>query len=148
MTPTDKIAEYKHILEMIEGVSVDDRDTLNEIDARCWCVENNEEFHEVDTVQACADNDFITEKLVNYKWGQVELVNYTTSLDACVSIQEDGWGYEIFVAINGKVTCKAFTYNDGIKIGRIAHCLPTIPLAWSHAIIQTKIWRLENDPTT
>lgn len=144
-----RIEQGQHLLKMIEGVDVKDTDTLDEIDARFWCFLNNEgtpEFKQKTTYTLGGG------EVTRGGWGINDtkepvwfLTEYTRSLDALHEVMPDGWymsggGYNNV----GKFwTFKIFTWSNNETI--YSRPLPTMHLAWLHAIIQAYIWEIENN---
>lgn len=135
------MTEAQKILEMIENVSPDDTDTLNEIDARVLKYTNKWVSHydpKTETLvwdeKANAENDV---------WNLFRVEQYTRSRDALKSIRPEGWKW--FMSHN--VGIFTFVYHTGDHNKPEAHGddLKTEELAELHAIIRAIEWERNND---
>lgn len=145
MNNKDKIAEAQNILGMIEGVSPDDTDTLNEIDARVWCLRNSKipyAGYDCTYVYGVCPDDQCEVRVT-----LVRLVNvYTTSLDAQQSIMPNGWAVGLVNSSMGDdAICELTIFRNDYEYTVSSPHLLTEPLARLHAIIQAYIWEWEND---
>jgi len=136
MTPQQQISQGKHILKMIEAVDKDDVDTLDEIDARFWCLVNGYEFSK------CVEG--IIYKYVyeiepdDFDFSETE---YTRSRDALKGARLDGWYYDTNTDKDGTIC-----YGDKGEWGTLeirSPDLSTEELAEFWAITQSRIYELE-----
>lgn len=130
MNNQDKIKYYRHILTMLDGGG------------------NNDEINSL----MCKTQGWSTVQALIYT-----ATNYATSIDACKSIEEDGWLLNIVQEgpdsnnPNKKVGFKAcyhkWEYGEHKSIVQVSSpkFMKTEYLARLYAIILTKIWRLENE---
>ena len=139
------------ILELIEGVDVDDTETLDEIDARVDCWLHNNEFRCIDTngwfeyvYHRCDAGNCI-------KADVKEIVQYSRDRNALKAIRPNDFMYyqishELDLCFHNSETGEAKTcdmYNVIVDIPEIkikTPWLPTEELAELHAIIQTIAW--------
>jgi len=159
------MSEAKKILEMIEAVDPSDTDTLDEIDARVWCLLRNinpdasskklgnigEKITHVD----CKAWEF---QRVRYAaWddhpSDDEMPEYTRSRDALKSIRPEGWQYNM-AHDGGEDAWKCALTKWGARCTplcwinsqwNISKLIKTEELAELHAIIQAIEWEIQND---
>ena len=124
------MSEAQTILTMIEAVSPDDTDTLDEIDARVDCLVNGLENNCKPFVKPV----FGTRVLA------LTARKYTRSRDALKAIRPEGFKVEIFSA-NARWSVYFTTHwNRNRQCQFKALDLPTEELAELHAIIQAIEW--------
>jgi hypothetical protein len=135
MTEADKI------LKMIKAVDVNDTDTLDEIDARVWCYDNNEPFDDKRIDRAGHHLMYAVNTVDSYF---AVIPRPTRSRDALKSIRPEGW------------TIKLYNYYDDTPINHhcamqkstkhfVANNLPSEELAELHAIIQAISYEREQN---
>lgn len=148
------MTEAQAILKMIEDVSPDDADTLDEIDARVWCWRG---------VQGFDENrfrfDLTFDRMRNDKGDGYYYCNgrnnrklapkYTRSRDALKSIRPEGWSYSVFHENLSPDNCIRVTRleKDGVTFENCVATIATEELAELHAIIQAIEWERKNDET-
>lgn len=144
-----RIEQGRSILKMIEAVDVNDTDTLDEIDARFWCFLKRFEFISAKR-RMFVDFQYRTE---HKKRPDIEEApqhwapQYTRSLDALHGAMPDGW------AIFTTETDKGFVFGLENKKDFNIVCvntepLPTMHLAWMHALTQAYIYMEGNSNDT
>lgn len=136
------MTQADEILIMIENVSPDDSDKLDEIDARVDCYLNNFEFARI------ALEDFIYIKDDEFECGRpfTTITKYTRSRDALKAIRPEGWMFTIFPAvINSRGKVKYYVRTRKTDETLQSRTLPTEELAELHAIIQAIEWERNNE---
>jgi len=143
----------KKLLEMIENVSPDDTDTLDEIDVRTWCWLRGYKFNKfVDHVtygrvffysyQHTKKKQIMGWRETFTKvgaWRRNGFLFYTRSRDALKAIRPEGWAIEICTHYDPKDGAwgKLVKYDCDLLFGNTGdNTLPTEELAELHAIIQ------------
>ena len=131
------ISDLNKILKKIEGVNINSINcdfVLDEIDARYWCCKNN---------KSPEDEVWLGDKPVTAWRAEISrqqgIPQYTRSRDALKLERPDGWDF-----------CCGDTFCHGYEPKRKdlevdVSNMPNEELAEFHAIIQAKIWRLENE---
>lgn len=142
--------EADKILEMIEGVDPADTETMDEIDARFWCLLEGAYFVKMyggkmfEFEPIIADGRFQKDKTPK---------EYTRSLDAIKAVEEvelEGW--YMCSTFGGRDVCAVdawrpdsiqddCTYKTDLK----GKDLPTEHLARLHAAVQAIKWKRENN---
>ena len=146
MTNTNRIEEAKHILTLIENVDKDDAKTLDEIDARVWCL-RHEVLFELDKVLSCHRYYLSADKVLPHHKIKENFHTYPElhlSRDALKAIRLDGWEIRAHQSMSyGK---PEFIFSL-LKHGHLTELklLPTEELAELHAIIQSYIWEWKNE---
>ena len=82
----NRINQGQHLLKMIEGVDVNDTDTLDEIDARFWCFLNNIDYDNVEEKNFRYSIAFIGRCLNEDKF----IPEYTHNLQALHDVMPEG----------------------------------------------------------
>lgn len=126
------------ILKMIEAVDPADTATLDEIDARVWCLCNEARFKRMLSTPENYKHGYFS-YYQGSLWGSKAIyppMYYTRSRDALKSIRPEGWS----ISIENDGTCDCFmTHRSGPHHQVSAptdRLLPTEELAELHAIIQ------------
>jgi len=130
----------KKILEMIEGVSPDDTDTLDEIDTHVYVfLKLYDGFKYTISASGCSVTYRHNDWLETYPSTLYHLFDnhlYTRSRDALKAIRPDG--ATINIAVNHNDTASAWLMLKEITFN--ARNLPTEELAELHVIIQALEW--------
>ena len=139
------------LLKMIENVSPDDTDMLDEIDARVWCWLHG---HEVLSVEdggikyLSLDINLHVRSLRFRKYPKSSIKKrscaYTRSRDALKGIRPDGCEVGVFTNL-GIAQCHITLGYDEEEMLFSVRDLPTEELAELHAIIQSIQWERDND---
>ena len=128
---------------MLETVQADDTATLDEIDARYWCAGQGVDFLYALT-EGSADVKFGIKGVAYYKR---DVPIYTRSRDLLKLERPDG----CFVIVAPRIAKPVFIGSAYFPVVGVAVLnmrspdLPTEELAEFYAIIQAKIWILENE---
>ena len=130
-----KTAQLKHILTMLETVQADDTAVLDEIDARYWCAKNG--ITDFEMYKNEVFRLFLAKGIENH------ISKFTRSRDLLKLERPDGWYWNSGFNKSDKGFCFSL-YKDGAPIFD-GYDLPAEELAEFHAIIQAKIWILENE---
>ena len=109
----------KKILEIIESVSIDDTDMLDEIDARVWCwltkdadFKNKNEDGEWTFDSVGKHNTFTAIAPDHKELEAVGLIKYTRSRDVLKAIRPDGW----LMNIEPRFGCTLLNGKDGFYV--------------------------------
>lgn len=148
------MTEAKKILEMIENVSPDDTDKLDEIDARVYGFKNNINFIKFEEDEMIGDfgddmkygttNWAVYEKLDGKTIKRI-IPQYTRSRDALKATRPEGF---ISSARHRPQQDSKVMFYFSMTDGAFDFCTPHLPteeLAELHAIIQSIQWERDND---
>lgn len=135
------MTEIQKILAMLENVADGDHETMDEIDARVWCVEHQERFDFMD------DNGtfFATNKQGKQICFMPDVPKYTRSIDAQNEIDTSGWDMMVLQVGAKGVDCLMVRHKNNLSIKTIhVFNLPTEPIARLHAKLQAVEWERGN----
>lgn len=123
MNNTDKIAEARRVQAMLEDFTEDKADEIN---ARVWCLISCKNYNH---------GHFLA-------YGYRYAAKFTTSLDACMKINPDGWGYGVQKSPRGDGEAAVFTEIGKPNFSIVAQ---TATHALLHAILSAyvHIWEGE-----
>ena len=129
MNKEEKLNEVKLIRSLLLEEGNDD-----EINTRIWCLIDPDELVEDFNV------DYLT-VLHENKINGSKVPQYTKSLDACRSIQQEGWSYTLFYSAKADF----FRIWEGERVEISSFRSITIERAWLDAILQVMKWEISND---
>ena len=132
------MTEAKKMLELIESVDPDDTDALNEIDARVWCLVNDDWDYETHFKKPFSGG--FTSKNGDGKYLKY-IPEYTRSRDALKAIRPEGWQWVVEYIGGEYYCCLHDKYLDSV----FSCDAPTEELAELHAIIQAIEWERNNN---
>jgi len=144
----DRIEEARKVLVMIENVNPDDTATLDEIDARAWCLVNGTK------ITRCFDGIWFHDGIQGREasCGMLDpesmygdLPQYTRSRDALKGIRLDGWYLTIEQFCDTGFVCEMADLRDNKPLVEFNSEGITETLAELHAIIQSYIYTWENE---
>lgn len=144
-----QIEQARHILRLIETVTPDDTEMLDEIDARFWCLLNGHKFKRMLNKPYRNQDAPYSFYKSNGEWDKRVVsgtIQFTRSFDACQAAMPEGWGIiEMGFMKDGRAYC-VLCNEDGAYISSAEE--HSLPLAFLSAIIEAMIWAMENNNAT
>ena len=133
----NRIEQGRNILKMIEAADVNDTDALDEIDILAWCFFAKEKFiGYVNNERWYFDTDYLIGRAARGK------PQYTRSLDEIHKVMPYGWKVGAIIRLEKGFIADLFEGSGRGQVGGVGKMpqLPTMHLAWLHAIISAYIY--------
>lgn len=138
----NRIEQGQHLLKMIENVDVNDTDALDEINARAACFLDGDRQYVGIYLDDISTRQFVYEAASGNQYcDPIYTYYYTSSLDALHDAMPDGFRIDKI----GQYMNNDFRVSLWRDTYFYSPHLPTMHLAWLHAIIQAYIYMEEND---
>jgi len=145
MSNTKRIEQAKELLTMIEGVDLGDSDTLDNMDAKWWCLKNGHKLQRMVSEESESNRHIVIETDKSF---MLRIVLFSRSRDALKQARPEGWMLTVSGGWIGQdctevFDCHGFNGN-GIKYGQV-YDRPTEELAEFYCIVALWIYVWENE---